>query len=294
MSTVTAEAPTRFAISTDGVRLAIYESGDRSRPTVVLVHGFPDNHTVWGRAAEILAKEFHVVSYDVRGTGASGEPRNRAGYRNAQLRDDLDAVIALTSPGTPVHLMAHDWGSIQSWEAVTDNTFGDTLLSFTSISGPSLDMAGVWLRNGHRQPGNVARQLADIWYVFTFQLPRLPECLVRRGVVDALVRRSERIGVPTELHSRAARRPRRDAINGIELYRANIHRMLAPRPADAVCPVQILAPIDDAHVTVPLACEAPRPYVTDLQTHEIPGNHWVVEQDPELIVTHFKQFITTF
>ncbi|MBD0862162.1 alpha/beta fold hydrolase [Gordonia sp. zg691] len=285
--------PTRFADATDGVKLAIYEYGDSDRPTALFVHGFPDDHRVWEPAIALAAGDFHVVTYDVRGTGASGQPTVRAGYAMPQLRDDLAAVISLTSPDAPVHLIAHDWGSIQGWSAATDPAFVDTLASFTSISGPSLDMAGAWIRGGHRHPGNLVRQLADSWYIFAFQLPFLPEMLVRRSVVEKLVARSESIGVPAGLRPPAGRRSGRDAINGIELYRANFRRLLSPRPARAVCPVQVIAPTDDAHVTVPLGLEAPRPFVDNLRTHEIPGNHWVVEQNPALIVGLVTEFIST-
>ncbi|GAA2734315.1 alpha/beta fold hydrolase [Actinocorallia aurantiaca] len=288
-----ADEVTRFAVATDGVKLAVQERGDVARQTVVLVHGFPDNRSVWAPVAERLARDFHVVTYDVRGTGDSGAPRKRRGYRMAQLSEDLATVIGLTSPNAPVHLMAHDWGSIQTWHSVTSPAFADRVLSFTSVSGPSLDMAGVWLRKGRRYPSDFLRQCADSWYIFAFQVPFLPEFLVRRGVVDALVARSERIGAPATRHMPAGRRPRRDLINGINLYRANIGSLMFPRPRRAVCPVQILAPLDDAHVTVPLALGAPRPYVDDLRVETIPGNHWVVEQDPALIAGRFTQFITT-
>lgn len=286
-------APTRFADATDGVKLAIYEYGDSDRPTVLFVHGYPDDHSVWEPAIALTAGDFHVVTYDVRGTGASGQPAKRGGYAMSQLRDDLATVISLTSPDSPIHLVAHDWGSIQSWAAVTDSAFADKLSSFTSVSGPGLDMAGAWLRRGHRHPRKFARQLVDSWYIVAFQLPFLPELLVRRGVVEKMVSRSENIGVPTDRQIPPGRRSRRDSINGIGLYRANFRHLLTPRPARAVCPVQVLAPTDDAHVTVPLGLEAPKPFVDSLRTRTIPGNHWVVEQNPTLITTLVTEFINT-
>ncbi|WNG88032.1 alpha/beta fold hydrolase [Mycobacterium sp. ITM-2016-00317] len=284
--------PTRFADATDGVKLAIYEYGSRDRPTALFVHGFPDDHTVWEPVIALAVSDYHVVTYDVRGTGASGQPANRNGYAMSQLRDDLAAVISATSPEAPVHLIAHDWGSIQSWSAATDPSFADRLASFTSISGPSLDIAGIWLRQGHRHPRNFLRQLARSWYIFAFQVPFLPEALVRRGVVEKMVSRSESIGVPADRRP-PARRRHRDAVNGIELYRANFRHLLRPRPDRVVCPVQVLAPTDDAHVTVPLGLEAPQPFVDRLHTREIPGNHWVVEQNPTLITTLVTEFINT-
>ena len=34
-------------VRSDGVELAVREAGDRDRPTVVLVHGYPDTSALW-------------------------------------------------------------------------------------------------------------------------------------------------------------------------------------------------------------------------------------------------------
>ena len=47
---------TRRVTSTDGVCLAVHESGDANATTVVLVHGYPDNHHVWDGVADVLAE----------------------------------------------------------------------------------------------------------------------------------------------------------------------------------------------------------------------------------------------
>src|SRR3954449_2748026 len=102
------------------VRLAVEEQGPPHAPTVLLVHGYPDTHRVWDEVADALSGPFHVVRYDVRGAGASSAPRGRKAYRLEHLKDDLLAVADAVSPDAPVHLVGHDWGSIQSWEAVTE------------------------------------------------------------------------------------------------------------------------------------------------------------------------------
>ena len=56
--------------STDGVLLRVHESGTRGAPTVVCVHGYPDDHTVWDGVATELAARYHLVCYDVRGAGS--------------------------------------------------------------------------------------------------------------------------------------------------------------------------------------------------------------------------------
>lgn len=300
MSTDLSPTPrTSIVVSSDEVALAVYEYGDPAHPTVVAVHGYPDDHHVWDGVVALLADRFHVVTYDVRGAGASAAPARaagRQGYRMTQLVADLGAVmdaILANKPDTSqkrVHLLAHDWGSIQCWDALTDPRVQPALASFTSISGPSLAMAGRWLR-GRGHAGATVKQLRSSYYIAAFLAPTLPEAVIRRGVLARLVAVSQKAGP----HSRPTGRPvvERDAINGLELYRANMTatRQARPRPGPISLPVQVLAPRHDAHVTPALQCEAPAPYVDDLRVEVIPGNHWVVEQDPALIADRLTTFI---
>ncbi len=130
--------------------LAVTELGDRGRPTVVWSTVSPTPAPSGRRWPELLASEgFHVVAYDVRGAGASGVPDEQSDYALPVLIEDMAAVITEVTPDAPVHLVGHDWGSIQGWEAVTRTRLAGRIASFTSISGPPLDHAALWARR-HR------------------------------------------------------------------------------------------------------------------------------------------------
>ncbi len=138
--------PTRTTVTaSDGVTLAVhaYTEIDPQRPTVLAIHGYPDNHHLWDGVAEHLLGndevKYNFVAYDVRGAGESERPAARSGYRFAQLISDVDAVIDSLGVGR-VHLLAHDWGSIQAWAAVTDATVMGKVASFTSVSGPTPEL----------------------------------------------------------------------------------------------------------------------------------------------------------
>ena len=126
--------------------LAVQQWGSPGRSTIVFIHGYPDHSGIWARIAPLLADQWQVVAYDVRGAGASFVPARTADYQLPRLVADLRAVIDALSPDRPVHLVAHDWGSIQGWEAVTDPTLRGRIASYTSCSGPCLDHAGHWMR----------------------------------------------------------------------------------------------------------------------------------------------------
>jgi NAD(P)-dependent dehydrogenase (short-subunit alcohol dehydrogenase family)/pimeloyl-ACP methyl ester carboxylesterase len=285
------EAP-RFVSSTDGVRLAVYESGEPDAPTVVAVHGYPDNHTVWDGVVERLVPDYRVVTYDVRGAGESDKPGSRSAYRIPQLVDDLTAVLDAVSPDAPVHLLAHDWGSMQSWPAVTDERLADRIAGFTSISGPSLDHVAAWTRAGYRHPGLLARQLARSWYMALFQLPGLPEAAVRTGVLDRAARSGARRWRSALAAAGGPQRSPADGLNGLFLYRANLFgRAAAPRPHPARVPVQLIVPNHDPYAVPEMVIEATRPWVRDLTVRRIAGGHWVVRDRPDVIARLVREFV---
>jgi pimeloyl-ACP methyl ester carboxylesterase len=278
---------TLYVTTTDGLRLAVTDFGSPgdSRPTLVCVHGYPDNSSVWLPLVRILGSDLRIVTYDVRGHGSSQAPATRAGYLIEQLNADLRSVIDAVSPSAPVHLLAHDWGSTQTWEAVAGNVPSERIASFTSISGPSLDQTGAWLRT----PGRTARgflerlkQGAESIYIAVFLAPLLPELAWRCGLLAGSGGGS------------AVDRTLADRINGLELYRANAAaRMGRPRPRPVDVPVQVIAPTGDAYVSRALAAEAPEPYVADLSVHEVEGSHWVVAEHPERVAPLVRDFVSS-
>lgn len=142
----------RLVDSPDGVRIAVYHEGNPDGPTVVLVHGFPDSHVLWDGVVPLLAERFRIVRYDNRGVGRSSVPKPISAYTMAHFADDFDAVIGELSPGEPVHVLAHDWGSVGVWEYLRRPGASDRVASFTSVSGPSQDHLVNYVYGGLRRP----------------------------------------------------------------------------------------------------------------------------------------------
>src|SRR5689334_5088361 len=272
----------RIVTSTDGTRLAVHEYGNPDGPTIVAVHGFPDNHHVWDGVVAELGDRFRVCAYDVRGAGESDKPSGRKAYRQEQLTADLLTVLDEVSPDEPVHLLAHDWGSLQSWDAVSTPELAARFASFTSISGPSVVYASRWMRSrGHL--GASVRQLLASTYMLAFQVPLLPELAARAGVIR---RGAEKVG-GYDPHRGLA-----ETTNGVNLYRANILRQLfRTEPRRTVVPTLVLVPTGDVFSSPAVASGAPVPWVDDLTVREIDGAHWVVLRDPALVATEVATFV---
>ena len=258
----------------DGVRLATYSDGPADAPVIVCVHGYPDDHTVWDGVTAQLADRYRVVRYDVRGAGRSGHPSDRSGYLLDQLAADVDAVIGSTG-AAKVHLLAHDWGSLQGWHAVADPAIAARVASYTSISGPDLAHVQAWYRRqvAERRFGALASGLAHSWYIGVFLTPGVPELAWRRGLFQR--------GLPRGAGSGNVD----DAVNGLELYRANIGLTGGRGPRRVAVPVQVLAPERDSYLRPTLQFGAPAPYVDQLRTEQLPGHHWVVVTDPASVAT---------
>ncbi|RCW46025.1 short-subunit dehydrogenase [Halopolyspora algeriensis] len=277
---------TRQITASDGVRLAVQEHGDRTNPTIVAVHGYPDDHVVWDGAVAALAERYHVVTYDVRGAGHSEAPTQRSAYGLDQLECDLAVVVEEVSPYAPVHLLAHDWGSIQAWHAVTGDRMRGRIASFTSVSGPCLDHAGHWFRSRLRRPSpkrlrELVTQLACSGYIGFFQLPLLPELAWRSRLLPRL------LGTLERLDPAAAAQPARpslsDGLRGLALYRANmLARLGGPRERRADIPVQVLAPTGDPFVSPALQTDIAR-WVPDLRIRRVPGGHWLPRTRPDVV-----------
>lgn len=278
-------------IATSDVELSLQVSGPDGAPVVVLVHGYPDNRKVWDRVVEDLERDHRVATYDVRGAGESTAPSSRSGYKMGRLVDDLVAVLDQVAPeGRPVHVVGHDWGSCQLWGAAmresNDARLRGRLASFTSISGPGLDLFGNFLRSGLRQRrfGAVARQLLHSWYIGLFQLPVLPELAFSRlgGPIRSTLEKRQQLAGHWDDDTF-----REDARNGLNLYRAN---RLDFRRSTTRVPVQLIVPTKDAFLT-PAVYEDVESFAPDLRRLDVVANHWVVQTRPQMVADAVRAFV---
>ncbi|MFE1170958.1 SDR family oxidoreductase [Streptomyces sp. NPDC058773] len=285
-------------VRTGGIELCVAELGDPARPTVLLVHGYPDSKEVWSEVARGLADRFHVVLYDVRGCGRSTAPQPlRGGFTLEKLTDDFLAVADAVSPDRPVHLVGHDWGSVQGWEFTTARRTEGRIASFTSMSGPSLDHFGHWLKKRTARPtprraAQLLNQSAKSWYIYMLHTPVLPE-LVWKGPLGKrwpkILQRAEKL--PAGDYPTASLPT--DAAHGAWLYRDNVLPRLRRPRADAYahCPVQLITPTGDAFLS-PRLYDDLEQWAPQLIRRTLPAKHWVPRTRPDQLVFWIGEFIT--
>ncbi len=93
-----------------GLRLFYREAGDPSKPTIVLLHGFPSSSHQFHGLIPLLADRFHVIAPDYPGMGYSEAPDPtvlRPSFDD--VATVIDAFIAQRVPG-PLVLYLHDIG----------------------------------------------------------------------------------------------------------------------------------------------------------------------------------------
>ncbi|MEW9554760.1 SDR family NAD(P)-dependent oxidoreductase [Nonomuraea sp. NPDC050783] len=281
-------------VESGDVRLAVHTDGDPAHPTVLLLHGYPDTHRVWDEVAALLSGRFHVVRYDVRGAGASTGPRDHRDYGLDRLMDDLEAVLdAVPGRGRKVHLVGHDWGSVQGWEAAGRPGLRERLASFTSLGGPGTRQVAGFARHG--RPRDRLAQLVRSWYIGAFLVPVVPELAWGSLVPRLLARRLRREGAPPR-DGHPARTLVRDGRNGLWLYRANLRHGPARPPDPGAAgpvidvPVQLVEPAHDVFVTEALSEWCGRS-ASRLWRRRIDAGHWAHRGRPGVVAGMIAEFV---
>ncbi len=279
---------------TPPVTLAVTEYGDlTSRTHVLLVHGYPDDQQMWEPVVTALPDEWHVITYDMRGSGRSSRPEDRSSYRTELLVEDLIGVLEATVPdGDRVHLVGHDWGSVAMWEAVAAATWDPRLESrlatYTSASGPPLDHLAT-LTSTWRGRLRMVPQLLHSIYAMLFCLPVLPELSVRHA--QGLLGRIFSLLDPTA-HLLAWGTPElaRNSVPAINLYRANRHRLSRPEPWRTSTPVLVVAALRDGFI-LRRSLDHLDARCRDLTLVEVDDGHWLPRARPRELADLVAGFV---
>lgn len=101
-----------------GITLSCRSAGDKGRPVLVFLHGFPEAAFVWDELLLHFAKPenggFRCIAPNLRGFELSSAPTDVSAYRPKQLVQDIAALMAME--GSPIEcLVAHDWGGAVAW-----------------------------------------------------------------------------------------------------------------------------------------------------------------------------------
>ncbi len=164
-------------VHTNGVRLHVVTAGPEDGPPVLMLHGFPEYWGGWSRQIEPLVQAgYRLIIPDQRGYNTSDKPRRVSDYRMDTLA--LDMVGLLDHFGLErAHVVCHDWGGAIGWWLAQHHE--ERVDRFCVLNMPHVGVMSRHLLG--------PRQLKKSWYIFAFQLPRLPERLLLADDCDRLV-----------------------------------------------------------------------------------------------------------
>ncbi len=271
----------RSTVVSGTAALAVFARGEPvpDRPTVVMVHGWPDSHEVWDLVADRLHTDgFHVVTFDVRGVGESTAALVHRPYTLDKMAADVGAVIDAVSPDRRVHLVGHDWGGVEGWEYVASAENAARVETFTTVSGPNLDHLGHLLRSSATA---AVVQGSKSLYTLVLSLPVIRTAMWRLGMARAF-RRWLRVteGVrPDDGYPGPGLA--QHAIAAVPLYRTNIFgRMRRSDIRPVRVPVHQLVATKDNYVSASVLAESAA-FVDDFTRTEIVAGHWSPRTHPD-------------
>ena len=274
------EMTTHFKhISTNGIRLHTALAGSEDGEPVFLLHGFPDAWFGWEAQIGPLADVgFRVIVPDQRGYNLSDKPNGVANYKMDTLVEDI-LGLADTLGIERFHLAGHDFGAMVVWNLAMCDPERIKRLAIANVPHP-LVMAK-YLRT---HPS----QMLKSWYAIFFQLPRLPERLVRANNWRFLIS-----AMPDDFTTEERTRYRQawaqpDAITSmINWYRASLRQMGKSTVSPKIqVPTLVLWGQQDPHISYEMAplsvdlCEDGR-----LVTFEN-ATHWVLHDKSEEVSRH--------
>ena len=267
----------------DAVALRWDEAG--SGPPVVLLHGFPDLGIGWRHQMDALAGAgFRVIAPDLRGYGKSPRPEGIENYRMQCLVEDIVSVIERAGE-TSVALVGHDWGGVVAW--------------FVAMKHPRLIDRLVILNAPHprayaRELRRGSSQIVRSWYAGMFQLPWLPERLLRMRHM-ALLRRvwskgPAREAAVLERYEEAFAQPRA-LTTALHYYRAAT-RHKPPRSAVIQAPVLLLWGDEDRYLVRRLT-EGLDNWVPQIRVrHFRNASHWLHHDEPDEVNEALIDFLS--
>lgn len=178
-----------------GITLNVALAGNRSNPTVILLHGFPESHRTWREVAPRLEEDFYLVMPDQRGFAGSDRPQEVAAYESDKLVDD---IFALADALSLEHfaLVGHDWGGAISWTAALRGDPRLTRLAIVNAPHPVIFQKSLIEDSGQR---------AASQYISAFRSPMFEKAAEAMGY-EALFGKSFSRHVDLAIISEADRR----------------------------------------------------------------------------------------
>ena len=288
-----------------GITLSCRASGDKGRPVLLFLHGFPEGAFVWDEQLEYFCRPenggYRCIAPNLRGFERSSAPPEVSAYRPKLLVQDMAALIAIeTGGGQLAALVAHDWGGAVGWNLA--NQMPQLMKQLVIINSPH---PGIFLRELKSSP---AQQAASAYMNFLIR-PDAEQLLVQddhRRLWEFLTAGNTGHQAPLWLTDDVKAQYREvwsaGLRGGCNLYRVSPLRPARPDdPAAAAVdlprdmltislPTLVIWAMDDIALP-PALIEGLADYIDDLTLRTVAdASHWIVHEQPQ----HVTELIASF
>ena len=282
-----------------GVTLNVALNGDRSKPAVILLHGFPESYRTWREIAPRLQTDFHLIMPDQRGFAGSDRPQEVEAYESDTLVDDIFA-LAEALELERFALVGHDWGGAISWSAALRSDPRLTRLAIINAPHPVIFQKSLITDSDQR---------AASQYISAFRSPKFEKAAEAMGY-DALFEKSFSRHVDLALIPDAERRryvaewSQPGALTAmLNWYRAS--KVKVPPPGvtlplpqwvlgafpEVTMPTLVIWGMQDKAL-LPVQLEGLDRLVADLEIVEIPdAGHFAPWEAPDEVVKALRPFL---
>ncbi len=287
--TTTTETWQHRDIITNGIRMHYVIQGEG--PLVVLLHGFPEFWYSWRHQIPFLAEHgYTVVAPDLRGYNGTDKPRR--GYDVPTLIRDVAGLIKGLGQQKAI-IVGHDWGGVLAWAFGINYSEMTERLIVMNAPHPAAMMREM----------RTLKQLRKSWYVFAFQIPWLPEYMLRRNHANEIGRMLRGAAVQKSVFPREETAKYQQAMSKPGAIKAALgyYRQLFRRlpftfrnyEVHIGVPTLLIWGEQDIALGLELTTGLER-WVDDIEIKRIPDSgHWVQQEKPEQVNQYMLEFLQT-
>jgi len=284
-----------------GITLSCRASGERGRPVLMFLHGFPEAAFAWDEMLEHFAKPenggWRCIAPNLRGYERSSHPPEVDQYRAKFIMQDVAALIDMQ--GAPIEcLVAHDWGGASAW--IIANKMPQLIRKLAIINSPH---PGTFLRGLKSSP---TQQSASSYMNFLIR-PDAEKLLAENNYERLFkflrMKDADMSWLTDDVKRKYIEVWDMGLTGGLNYYRASPLR--PPRPEDPAAaavevprdaltvnvPTLVLWGMDDVALP-PELVDGLDEYVSNLTLERVPGaTHWIVHERPQFVAQRLGAFL---
>lgn len=287
-----------------GIELVCRSAGQRGRPVMIFLHGFPEAAFVWDPLLHHFSRPenggYFCIAPNLRGYAGSSAPIDISAYHPRQLVQDISALARALGPDPVAALVAHDWGGALAWNLASQepgllkrlviiNAPHPAAFARELAHSPEQQAASAYM-NFLARPDAAQRLAEDDFRRLWALLDGMGASHGPRAWLDATLREQYRhcwkagLHGPCAYYAATALRPSR-AEGGAQIRR-NTQAL-----GRVDLPTLLIWGMDDTAL-LPGLLDGLQDWVPALELHQIPGaTHWIVHEQPGRVTALIDAFV---